>query len=72
MSSLTLFAQAGAALTIGHWLVIAIIVAGIIGIALVVARQAGIAIPPFVVTILWIILAVLVGVVAIKFLMGLV
>jgi hypothetical protein len=67
-----LFAQAGAVGTIGHWLIIAIVIAGIIGIALVVARYAGITVPPFIFTVMWIILAVVVGVVAIKFLMQMV
>lgn len=51
-----------------HWLIIAIVLAGIIGITLVVLRQAGIAIPGFILTILWIILAVVLGVFAVKFL----
>lgn len=66
------FAQALIPATVGHWLIIAIVVAAIIGIAMVVARQAGITIPPFVITIAWIILAVVVGVLAIKFLVGMV
>lgn len=51
-------------------IVIAMVVAGIIGIALVIARQAGIVIPAFIFTIAWIVLAVVIGVVAIKFLAG--
>ncbi len=57
--------------TLIHWVLVAIVVAGIIGIALVVVRQAGIAIPGWVIQILWIVLAVVVAVVAIKFLAGL-
>lgn len=67
-----MFAQNAFPAGVGHWLIVALVVAGIIGIALVVARQAGIVVPAFVVTILWIVLAVVVGVVAIKFLIGMV
>ncbi len=55
-----------------HLVIVGIVIAGIVGIALVISRQAGIMIPGFVVTILWIVLAVVVGVVAIKFLAGLI
>lgn len=64
-----LLAQAGlAGFGLIHWLIVALVVAGCIGIAFVVAKQAGINIPPFIITIGWIILAVVIGVVAIKFL----
>lgn len=45
-----------------------IVIAGIIGIVLVVTKQMGVAIPPFIITICWILLAVVIGVIAIKFL----
>lgn len=48
--------------------VIILVLAGIIGIVYVVAQQAGIAVPPFIVRIFWIVLAVVIGVVAITFL----
>ncbi len=67
----TLLAQAVFAGNVGHLLIVALVVAGVIGIALVVARQAGITVPPWLVQVLWIVLAVVVGVVAIRFLMGL-
>lgn len=67
-ASLSLLAQSALGSTVAHWLVIAIIIAGCIGIAYVVAKAAGIPIPPWVITILWIVLAVVIGVVAIKFL----
>ncbi len=51
-----------------HWIIVAIVIAGVIGIALVIARQAGIVIPDFIWTIAWIVLAVVVGVIAIRFL----
>jgi len=54
-----------------HWVLIAIVLAGIIGIALVVIRQAGVAIPGWVIQIFWIVLAVVVAVIAIRFLAGL-
>lgn len=54
--------------TIVHWVIIALVIAGVIGIAYVVAQQAGVAIPPFIVKIFWIVLAVVIGVVAISFL----
>lgn len=57
---------------VAHWAIIALIVAGIIGILLVVIRQSGVQIPGFIITILWICLAVVIGVVAIKFLLSVV
>lgn len=63
-----LLAVSFGAMTLIQWVIIAIVVAGVIGIAMVVVKQAGIAIPPFVVTIFWICLCVVVGVIAIKFL----
>jgi uncharacterized protein (DUF983 family) len=59
-------AQAGIAGQIGWMAIVGIVIAGIIGIALVVARATGIAIPNWVIQILWIIFAVVVGVLAIK------
>lgn len=61
-------AQAGVAVSVVHYIVIAMIIAGVIGIAFVVARQAGVVVPAFIVQILWIILAVVIGVMAISFL----
>lgn len=45
----------------------AVIVAGAIGILIVVAGVAGIVVPHFIVTILWIVLAVVIAVLAIRF-----
>ncbi len=67
-----LLAQQLASFDLIHFIVIAIVVAGVIGIALVVVRQAGIVIPAFVLTIFWICLAVFVAIVAIKFLAGMI
>ncbi len=58
--------------TLIHWILVCIVIAGIIGIFLVVVRQAGIDIPGWVIQILWIVLAVVVSVIAIKFLAGLI
>jgi hypothetical protein len=51
-----------------HWVIIVLVLAGVIGIAYVVAQQAGIVIPPFIARIFWIVLAVVIGVIAINFL----
>jgi len=56
------------ALGLVQWIIIAIVIAGIIGVAMVVAKQAGIVIPGFIVTIGWIVLCVFIWVIAIKFL----
>ncbi len=48
-----------------------VVIAGIIGIVFVVTKQVGVQIPPFIITVLWIILAVVIGCVAIKFLASL-
>lgn len=53
--------------SIVHIALAIIVIAGIIGIVFVVTRQMGITIPPFIVNVLWIILAVVIGVVAVKF-----
>jgi hypothetical protein len=68
MNPLLLLAQAGVAATLVDWIVVIIVLAGIVGIAYVVAQQAGLVVPPFLVQILWIVLAVVVAVVAITFL----
>ncbi len=68
MTSMIL-AQA-ASYSLVQWIVIAIVLAGIIGIALIAIRAAGIEIPGWVIQILWIVLVVVVAVVAIKFLAG--
>lgn len=61
------FAQAGSIL---HYAILIIIIAGVCGIVLVVIRQAGIVIPSFVITIAWIVLAVIIGVLAIHAIMA--
>ena len=54
-----------------HILIVIIIVAACVGIAMVVLRQAGITVPPFIVTIAWIVLAAVVGICAIRLVAGL-
>ena len=61
------FAQALTAAVLIQWAIVIIVICGIVGILLVVCRAAGVAIPGFIITILWILLAVVVGVVAIRF-----
>ena len=54
-----------------HLLIVIIIVAACVGIAMVVLKQAGIVVPPFIITIGWIVLAAAVGILAIRFVAGL-
>lgn len=61
------FAQAFTAQSLVQWVIIAVVIVGVIGIALVVARQAGVTIPSFVITILWIVFACVIGIIAIRF-----
>ena len=53
-------------------LLAAVVIAGAIGILYVVMKVAGIVIPAFVITILWIVLVVVVAVVAIKYIASLI
>lgn len=47
-----------------------IVIAAVIGIGLIVVRQSGIAIPPWIVQIFWIVLLACVAIYAIRFLLG--
>jgi uncharacterized protein (DUF983 family) len=51
-------------------IIAAIVLAGVIGIALIAIRQAGLNIPSWVIQIFWIVVVVVVAVFAIRFLMG--
>jgi hypothetical protein len=51
-------------------LIVAIVIAGAIGIVGVVARQADMGVPAFVSQVFWIVLAVVLGVCAVRFLGG--
>jgi hypothetical protein len=48
------------------WLIIGLVIAGAIAIFWVILKQLNVNVPPFIVTIFWIVVAVLVGVIAIK------
>jgi hypothetical protein len=52
--------------------VIVIVVAAVIGIVYVILRQMGVMIPPFIVQIMWILLAAFVGILALYFLVSMV
>lgn len=64
-----MLAQFNGALDVGYWAKAIMVVAGIIGILYVILRQCNVTIPPFIVQIAWILLAVVIGCVAITFLM---
>lgn len=68
--SLLMFAQGAAVGTIAYWAIAILVIGGVIGIMFVVLKQAGIAVPQFVWTILCILFAVIIGVMAIRFLVG--
>lgn len=61
-----LLAQA-AGLSLVQLAILIVVLAGIVGIVIVILKQVGVTIPPFIVAIFWIVLAVVVGVLAIKF-----
>ncbi len=67
----SILAQGAAGFSIVHWIIVIIIVAAVIGIMFVVLRQMGVQIPGFIVQIGWILLAAVVGIIAIKFLLSL-
>lgn len=64
-------AQAIGSGSIAYWVICAIVIAAVIAIGIVVTRQMGISIPPWIVSIFWIIVAAAVGIVAIRFLLQL-
>ncbi len=66
----SILAQGAAGFSIVHWIIVIIVIAAVIGIMFVVLRQMGVDIPPFIVTIFWIVVAAVVGIVAIKFLLS--
>lgn len=59
-----------AAWSISQWAIAIIVICGIVAVVFLVTRQLGVTIPPFFIQILWIILAVVIGVVAVRFLAG--
>jgi len=52
--------------SIVNLLILAIVVAAVIGITVIIVRQMGVPIPDWIVKIFWIVVAVLVGIFAIK------
>jgi hypothetical protein len=67
-----LVAQVGAGYSLVHLVVIAIIVAAVIGIALVAIRASGVALPGWVMQIFWIVVVAVVAIFAIKLLLSMV
>ena len=63
-----LLAQANLAASVGYWVKVIIVVSAIIAIGYVILRQVGVQIPPFIVSIFWILVAVVIGLVALNFL----
>lgn len=63
-----LLAQAFAGMSILHVIVVIIIVAAAIGILYVALRHFGVAIPPVVITIAWIVFVAVIAILAIKLL----
>jgi len=67
-----ILAQAGLASTIGWWAIVFVAVAAIIGIVLVAVRAAGLAVPGWFITILWILAAAAFAILAIKVVLSLI
>lgn len=67
---LPLLAQA-AGLSIIQWVILAVIIAGVVGIAIIAFRQMGVSPPQWALQILWIVVVVIVAIVAIKFIVSL-
>lgn len=72
MNTMAILAQSAIPGTLVHWIIIAIILAGVVGIAMVALRQSGITIPPFIITIMWIVLVVVISIAAIKLILSMV
>ena len=67
---MTNFVILGQVASLAHVIILVIIAAGIIGIGLICLRQFGISVPPFIVSIFWVVLAVVIGVLAIRAIMA--
>lgn len=65
-----ILAQTLSGLSIAQWAIIILVAAGIIAIVAIVLRQLNVAVPAFIIQILWVLLAVIIGVLAIKFLLS--
>lgn len=66
-----LLAQGMAGYSIVQICIMVIVVAAVVGIMFVFLRQAGITIPPFIITVFWIVLAAIICIGAIKIVAGL-
>ena len=64
--TLTLAAINFSAFGIVQWVILAIVICGVVGIALIAAKHSGIDIPPYVKPIVWIVVLCVVAIVAIK------
>jgi hypothetical protein len=68
---LPILAQVGlAGFGLVHWAIMIIIVLAVVAIVVVFLRQTGLTIPPFIITILWIVLAAVICIAAIKFIVS--
>jgi len=67
-----LIAQGMAGFTLIHWIVICIVLIAVVAIALAYCRHAGVTIPPFLVTVFWIVVGAIIAIAAIKILLSLV
>lgn len=67
-----LIAQVVASYSLIQMLILAIIVAGVVGIAFVAMRQMGVTVPPWFAQIAWIVVVVVVAIFAIKALLSMV
>jgi hypothetical protein len=61
---------AGGGWTLGHLLIAVIAIVACVPIAAVVIRAMGVAIPPWLVTVFWIVLAAVIGIMAIRLVLG--
>ena len=67
---MTLLAQIGGGYSLVQLVILAIVLIGVFGILFVVLRQSGVQIPPFIITIFWIVVCCAVAIFAIRFLMS--
>lgn len=64
----SLLALAGIATwTVADWAIAIIVIFGIVAVVVIFLKQTGTTIPPFIISVLWVLLAVVVCVAAVKF-----
>ena len=63
-----LFAQLVGGYSLYQLLILIIVIGAAVAITFVILRQMGVVVPPFIITIAWILLAVFIGVIALRFL----